>query len=138
MDDPDTDHEEFIDLSVKVSDTGIGIRHEDMDKLNAAFERIDVKKNRTIEGTGLGLSIVTSLLELMDSKLSVDSEYGKGSVFSFTVRQRVVSWDPVGDFSQKVREYRDEMVGYKDVDYFVNKFIEAKGCTPAKYRKQEQ
>ena len=120
VDDPDTDHEEFIDLSVKVSDTGIGIRHEDMDKLNAAFERIDVKKNRTIEGTGLGLSIVTSLLELMDSKLSVDSEYGKGSVFSFTVRQRVVSWDPVGDFSQKVREYRDEMVGYKESFHAAN------------------
>ncbi len=113
-DDPDIDNEEFIDMRVRVSDTGIGIRSEDMDKLSAAFERIDVRKNRTIEGTGLGISIVMSLLEMMDSRLSVDSEYGKGSVFSFVLRQRVVDWDPVGDFSAKVRETRDEMEGYRE------------------------
>ncbi|RKM61234.1 response regulator [Butyrivibrio sp. CB08] len=106
--------EDFIDLKVSVSDTGIGIRQEDMDKLLGAFERIDVKKNRTIEGTGLGISIVTSLLGMMDSKLEVDSEYGKGSVFSFVIRQKVISWDRVGDFAQKVKEAQKDAKGYKE------------------------
>ena len=93
-----------IMLKVAVTDTGIGIREEDMDKLMSAFERVDMQRNRTIEGTGLGISIVTSLLGMMDSKLEVSSEYGKGSRFSFAIKQRVVSWEPVGDFAQKVRE----------------------------------
>jgi CheY-like chemotaxis protein len=50
----------------------------------------------------------------MDSKLEVDSEYGKGSVFSFVIRQRVVDWEPVGDFSQKVRQAREEMESYRE------------------------
>ena len=113
-DNPDVDDDEFIDLKISVADTGIGIRPEDMDRLVSAFERIDVKKNRTIEGTGLGISIVTSLLELMGSKLSVQSEYGKGSEFSFVIRQKVIDWEEVGDFSRKVRESRDEMEGYRE------------------------
>jgi signal transduction histidine kinase/DNA-binding response OmpR family regulator len=108
------DDEDYIDLRVSVSDTGIGIRHEDMDKLLTAFERIDVKRNRTIEGTGLGISIVTSLLGLMDSKLEVNSEYGKGSVFSFVIRQKVISWDKVGDFAQRVKESKGDTHGYKE------------------------
>lgn len=108
------DDEDYIDLKVSVSDTGIGIRQEDMDKLLTAFERIDEKKNRTIEGTGLGISIVTSLLGMMNSKLEVDSEYGKGSVFSFVIRQKVISWDKVGDFTQKVKESQKDVHGYKE------------------------
>ncbi|MBE5827827.1 MAG: response regulator [Butyrivibrio sp.] len=108
------DDEDYIDLKVSVSDTGIGIRQEDMDKLLTAFERIDEKKNRTIEGTGLGISIVTSLLGLMGSKLEVNSEYGKGSVFSFVIRQKVVNWDKVGDFAQRIKEAHEDIHGYKE------------------------
>ncbi len=108
------DEEEKILLKMSVTDTGIGIREEDMDKLMSAFERIDVKRNRTIEGTGLGISIVTSLLDLMGSKLDVNSEYGKGSTFSFAIEQRVVSWDPVGDFGGKLEEARKEFAGYRE------------------------
>ncbi len=89
----------YIDLRVTVRDTGIGIRQEDIDKLFIAFERIEEKRNRSIEGTGLGLSIVHSLLTLMDSKLEITSEYGKGSVFGFTLRQRVVKDTPIGDYT---------------------------------------
>ncbi len=89
-----------INLKVKVSDTGIGIRSEDLPKLSNAFERIDEKSNRTIEGTGLGMNIVNQLLEKMNSHLEVQSEYGKGSVFSFTIEQSVVWWDPIGDFTE--------------------------------------
>ena len=95
---------ENILLKISVTDTGIGIREDDIDKLTTAFERVDLQRNRTIEGTGLGISIVTSLLDLMNSKLEVSSEYGKGSRFSFNIEQRVVNWEPVGDFAQKVRE----------------------------------
>ena len=112
--DPDEDNEDSILLKVKVEDTGIGIRQEDMEKLVSAFERIDVRRNRTIEGTGLGISIVTSLLELMGSKLEVDSVYGKGSVFSFAIPQHVVSWDRVGDFAGKVREAGRLSSGYRE------------------------
>ena len=90
-------------LTCSVSDTGIGIRKEDMGKLFARFERIEESRNRTTEGTGLGMNIVQQLLGLMDSELHVESEYGKGSTFSFEVKQKVVSWDEMGDFVESYR-----------------------------------
>ncbi|MBR4587524.1 MAG: response regulator [Lachnospiraceae bacterium] len=81
--------EEEVIISVRVSDTGIGIRKEDMQKLFESFTRLDEMHNRNIEGTGLGMTIVTRLLALMDSELKVESEYGKGSVFSFDIKQQI-------------------------------------------------
>ncbi len=86
-----------LSLFAEVKDTGIGIKEEDRDKLFESFERLEMERNRTIEGTGLGMSIVTKLLDMMGSKLSLESEYGKGSTFSFTVSQEVVNDEPVGD-----------------------------------------
>ena len=94
--------DENIDLIVSVKDTGIGIRPEDLDKLTKPFERLDEKRNKSIEGTGLGMSIVTSLLSAMGSKLNVESEYGKGSTFSFRLTQKVISYTEIGDL-KKVR-----------------------------------
>ncbi|MBQ7583826.1 MAG: response regulator [Lachnospiraceae bacterium] len=88
-----------IMLSVSVKDTGIGIRSEDMEKLFESFERLDEKRNRSIEGTGLGMSIVTRLLKMMDSELKVESVYGEGSVFSFVIRQGIADGEPIGDYS---------------------------------------
>ncbi|MBO5621066.1 MAG: hybrid sensor histidine kinase/response regulator, partial [Butyrivibrio sp.] len=110
---------EFIDtedilLKVKVRDTGIGIKEEDMDKLTSAFERIDTRKNRTIEGSGLGISIVVSLLEMMNSKLEVSSKYGEGSEFSFALKQRVVEWEPVGDFAKRAGDISKEAGRYQE------------------------
>ncbi|MCR5155524.1 MAG: response regulator [Butyrivibrio sp.] len=106
--------EDKILLKVSVIDTGIGIKEEDMERLSTAFERVDEKKNRTIEGSGLGISIVTSLLELMGSKLEIKSEYGKGSEFSFAILQSVVDWEPIGDFEKKVKEARNETGAYTE------------------------
>ncbi len=92
-----------IDLTVSVKDTGIGIKEEDISKLFHAFERIEEKRNRTIEGTGLGMNITQSLLEMMNSKLDVTSVYGEGSTFSFTVKQEIVKDDPIGDFEESFR-----------------------------------
>ncbi len=87
-----------------VEDTGIGIKNEDMDKLFSAFERLDVKRNRNIEGTGLGMTITVRLLSMMASKLSVQSEYGKGSLFSFDLTEEVIDDTPMGEFNSRVSE----------------------------------
>lgn len=89
-------------LDFQVKDTGIGIKQEDIAKLFAEFERIEEDRNRNIEGTGLGMSITTQLLELMESKLQVESIYGKGSVFSFTLRQRIIDDSPVGNLEKRI------------------------------------
>ncbi len=87
-----------IYLFVSVKDSGIGIKKEDIEKLFSQFVRIEESRNRNIEGTGLGISITKSLLEMMGSSLKVDSVYGVGSHFYFSLKQRVVSWDALGDY----------------------------------------
>ena len=91
--------ENSIYLKFSVTDTGIGIKKEDMEKLFSAFERLEEKRNRTIEGTGLGMSITIRLLKMMDSRLDVESIYGKGSTFSCAIWQQVVNAEPIGDFA---------------------------------------
>ncbi len=81
-------------LSFRVTDTGIGIKQEDMEKLFDAFEQVDMKKNRGVEGTGLGLSICKLLVESMGGHISVESEYGKGSTFIFDIVQKVIDATP--------------------------------------------
>lgn len=103
-----------IILHFEISDTGIGIKEEDLQRLYSPFERIEEIRNRTIEGTGLGMSIVKRLLAMMDSKLEVESKYGLGSIFSFGLKQQVVSWEPIGDFKEKYREYIDSVEAYHE------------------------
>lgn len=87
--------EDEVWIKVSVADTGQGIRQEDMQRLFDAFEQMDTKANRGKEGTGLGLSISNELIQMMGGKLEVTSEYGKGSEFFFTIRQKVVLGDVV-------------------------------------------
>ena len=84
-------------LTVSIRDTGIGIKKEDLATLFDEFTRLDVRRNRNIEGTGLGMSIVVHLLRQMGSELVVESEYGVGSVFSFTIVQKIIKDVPMGD-----------------------------------------
>lgn len=79
-----------ITMHVSVEDTGIGIKKEDLGKLFKSFQQLDSKRNRNIEGTGLGLAISQQLMTLMKGELRVESEYGKGSTFSFSFPQKVV------------------------------------------------
>ena len=95
---PVTDEPDSIYLRVAVQDTGIGIKDEDMAKLFTEFERIEEKRNRNIEGTGLGMAITQNLLHMMDSTMQVDSTYGYGSTFCFVLKQKVISWEPLGDY----------------------------------------
>ncbi len=93
-------------LYVEVKDTGIGIRKEDMKKLFESFSRLEEKRNRNVEGTGLGMSIVTGLLDMMGGKLHVESEYGKGSTFSFTLKQGIEDENPIGTYKQGPQEIK--------------------------------
>ncbi|SFP97095.1 Signal transduction histidine kinase [Lachnospiraceae bacterium XBB1006] len=92
----------WLDFTVK--DTGIGIKQEDMEKLFSEFERIEEKRNRTIEGTGLGMNITKRLLEMMGTTLDVKSRYGEGTTFSFALKQKVVKWEALGDYESAYRE----------------------------------
>ena len=88
--------EDQVLLKFRVKDTGVGIQKENMERLFTAFERIDKKTNRTTSGSGLGLNIVQRLLALMDSSLEVESQYGQGSSFAFSVWQKILEKEPLG------------------------------------------
>ena len=108
-DDPDS-----IILHVKVKDTGIGIKPEDMKKLFSKFERIEEKRNRNIEGTGLGMTITKNLLDMMGTSLQVESTYGTGSTFFFDLKQKVGKWEPLGDYRTSVSMLLKEHKKYKE------------------------
>ena len=91
-------------LRYVVKDTGIGIREEDIGKLKAAFRRVDLSRNKNIEGTGLGLNIVQQYLALMGSELEIQSEYEKGSEFSFEIAQEIRDRKELGDFHERFCE----------------------------------
>ncbi len=107
-------NEDELLLKVHVTDTGCGIKSEDMEKLFAPFERIEEGKNRTIEGSGLGISIVRKLLRMMESTLEVQSTYGKGSDFYFQIKQKVIDWTPAGDLNEAYIESVKQMANYKE------------------------
>ncbi len=108
------------ELQIKVRDTGIGIRAEDMDKLFQSFQRLDDEKTRNIEGTGLGIAIVQKLLGMMKSKLEVVSEYGHGSEFSFKLVQKIIDRTPIGDYVAQEARLSDNGVE--------NRYLTAEGA----------
>ena len=80
---------EEIEIFFVVIDSGIGISEDEKDKLFKSFSQVDASITRRFGGTGLGLSIVKELVELMNGSIDVQSEKGKGSTFSFTVRLKI-------------------------------------------------
>lgn len=89
-----------VEFSFAVRDTGIGIREENLPHLFDSFERVDEIRNRHIEGTGLGLAIVKNVADAMHAEVHVESTYGKGSVFTFAVPQRLTGHGTLGDYRQ--------------------------------------
>ena len=85
-------------LRIRITDTGIGIKEEDRPRLFRNFERLNLEENRNVEGTGLGLAITCRLVEQMNGRIEVESEYGSGSVFTVYLPQGVVNDSPLGDF----------------------------------------
>ncbi len=86
---PDT-----ITLEVAVKDTGMGIKKENLANLFEAFTQVNSKRNRNIEGTGLGLTIAKQIINLLGGEISVESEFGKGSTFSFWIPQKIYNEKP--------------------------------------------
>ncbi len=105
-------------LEIRVSDTGIGIKEEDMPKLFGNFERLNLGENRNVEGTGLGLAITYRLVEQMSGRIDVESKYGEGSTFTVYLQQGIVSDSLVGDFQERYqlamkrnrRQYRESFI----------------------------
>ena len=87
-------------LKCSVSDTGIGIKPEDLEYIFQPFEHVEASRKFSADGSGLGLSIVREILMLMGSELKVISEFHQGSTFSFAVNQVVIKWEPIGDYER--------------------------------------
>jgi CheY-like chemotaxis protein len=88
--------EKRVWLEITVTDSGKGMKPEDVARLFGDFVQVDVKKNRGIEGTGLGLAITKKLCEAMGGSIGVKSEYGRGSEFKVIVPQ---TFDPGASFA---------------------------------------
>jgi signal transduction histidine kinase/CheY-like chemotaxis protein len=98
-----------INLWFSVTDTGIGIKEEELGKLFESFMRLDINKNRNVEGTGLGLNITKRLVGMMGGNLTVESVYGEGSSFSFVLVQKVVNGEPIGDYRKAQKKLQETL-----------------------------
>ncbi len=101
-----------VRLYGSVEDTGIGIKPKDLVKLFSSFEQVDTKRNRSVEGTGLGLAISRKLCESMGGAITVDSVYGKGSTFSWTMVNEVEDWRPMGKVNHAENSGQDKLFQY--------------------------
>jgi len=94
-------------LRFAVQDTGVGIRKEDITKLFTSYTQLDTKANRKIEGTGLGLEITRKLVEMMGGTITVESEYGTGSIFTVTLLQGLEDSTGIGEeTAEDLRNFR--------------------------------
>ena len=93
-----------IILKFKISDTGIGIKEEDYNKLFVKYSRLDEAVSRGIEGTGLGLSIVKKYVDLLGGKISFDSTYAVGTNFYIDIPQKIANMnETLGDYKAPVK-----------------------------------
>jgi PAS domain S-box-containing protein len=87
---------EDITLIISVSDTGQGMKPEDTKRLFTEYTRFNTEANRATEGTGIGLNITKKLVAMMGGNITVESKYGKGSIFTVKVKQRAVDCESIG------------------------------------------
>ncbi|MBQ1248409.1 MAG: response regulator [Clostridiales bacterium] len=106
--------ENTLILTIVVWDTGIGIKPEDKEQLFNKFERLEMDRNSTVEGTGLGLAITHNLIELMGGNIEVESEYGKGSIFTVNIPQKIVSGSTLGDLQTRLKDNAPGNRPYKE------------------------
>lgn len=104
--------EDEISLKIRVADTGIGIRKEDMEHIYDSYNRVDERKNAGIMGTGLGLAITKQLVDLMDGEITIDSIYTKGTTFTVAVKQKIAVKEPIGSIGARIQKQMSEE-GYK-------------------------
>ena len=105
--------EESVRLVFSVTDTGVGIKKEDIPYLFTAFKRVDEDSNRHIEGTGLGLSIVKNFVDLMGGSVTVNSIYTEGSTFVIEIPQRLAGQRRMGDTDLEKKHTAKREFGYR-------------------------
>lgn len=93
-----------VNLMFQVSDSGIGIKRTNYEKIFQSFTQVDAKKNREIEGNGLGLSLCKMLVKKMDGVIHVSSEYGKGSTFTVVLPQKVMHTDAICSIKEEMQK----------------------------------
>ncbi len=100
----------FVDFTMSVTDSGIGIKKEEMCKLFTSFQQVDSRRSRNREGTGLGLAITKQLLELMGGDISAESTYGVGSKFMIHLSQKICDDQSVAVFEDSDNVEKTPMV----------------------------
>jgi signal transduction histidine kinase/CheY-like chemotaxis protein len=101
-----------ITLVFQVSDTGQGMTGEQLDKLFDEYTRFNTESNRTTQGTGLGMSITKHLVNMMDGEISVESEPGKGSVFTVRLPQGIIGAGTLGsEVVENLKQFRVDRTG---------------------------
>ena len=106
---------DICDLNISISDTGRGIKEEQIPNLFNKFERLEEDKNTSLEGTGLGLSITKRLVELMHGAIEVESTYGKGSKFTVNLKQNISK----NNIKKKEEVITDNKTDFKDAKVLV-------------------
>ncbi len=109
-----------VNLIMKVKDSGIGIKQENMDKIFNSFSQVDTKKNRAIEGTGLGLTISKRLVKKMGGVLHVKSTYGKGTEFVVVIPQKVISEKAIASLKS---DKKPKILCYINFDKYEHEFV---------------
>ncbi|MDR1929487.1 MAG: response regulator [Treponema sp.] len=93
---PDSQSGRKVTLRFSVSDTGVGIKAEDINKLFDDYTQLDYRSDRPVEGSGLGLAIAMGLAKKMDGTITVESEFGRGSVFTAVIVQEDTGAGAIG------------------------------------------
>jgi CheY-like chemotaxis protein/sensor histidine kinase regulating citrate/malate metabolism len=102
-------HGSPVILVFRVTDTGRGMTHEQIDILFDDYSRFNSETNRQIEGTGLGMAITKSFIEMMKGEINVESEPGKGSVFTLRLPQIYVDSNVLGkDGANSLKQFNVE------------------------------
>ena len=116
--------ENAINLIMEVKDSGRGVKEEDIEKLFHNFFQLDTGSSKRIEGVGLGLPITWSIVKAMDGEITVESEYGKGSTFTVTLPQKIISSGKLAQIehpdNKKAILYERREICAKSIIYAIN------------------
>lgn len=96
------------EMIFSVTDTGIGIREEDIPFLFDSYKQVNEKETKHIQGTGLGLAISKNIVDEMHGKITVKSKYGTGTTFTLTLPQGVPKYLPIGEVMKKNNQMSSE------------------------------
>jgi len=103
-----------VTLILSVHDTGHGMTKEQLDMLFEEYSRFNLRKNITVEGSGLGLAITQRLVNLMGGEIFVESELGKGTLFTIKLPQRIVDSEVLGsEVALNLRQFRQNYMAYR-------------------------